>query len=187
MCAHNSPDCFEFEIAKEESLLRGSFQSLLELINSTACVNEFLLTGKEGMTFRANFNSHFSAICGLGCNGLAASTLDGHFFVIRMDSGLHLFNTSLYKYSQWSILYHSFFKNARDFTKKMKKFSKIIAYRRFLGADGRLFSFQDGKYRTVKCRDGRQPPFASARHRRQAQIEARRSRARAGQALPPPV
>ena len=118
MYAHNSPDCFEFEIAKEESLLGGSFQSLLELINSTACVNEFLLTGKEGMTFRANFNSHFSAIRGLGCNGLAASTLDGHFFVIRMDSGLHLFNTSLYKYSQWTILYHRFFQNARDFTKK---------------------------------------------------------------------
>ncbi len=166
MCAHNSPDCFEFEIAKEESLLGGSFQSLLKLIHSTACVNEFLLTGKEGMTFRANFNSHFSAICGLGCNGLAASTLDGHFFVIRMDSGLHLFNTSLYKYSQWSILYHSFFKNARDFTKKMKKFSKIIAFRRFPYANERLFSFRDGKYRIVRYQDDRRPPFASAHLRR---------------------
>ena len=109
MYAHNSPDCFEFGFAKEESLLGGSFQSLLKLIHSTACVNEFLLTGKEGMTFRANFNSHFSAIGGLGCNGLSASTLDDYFFVIRMDSGLHLFNTSLYKYSQCTILYHSFF------------------------------------------------------------------------------
>ena len=118
MSVHNLPDCFEFEFAKDKSLLCGSFQSLLELINSTACVNEFLLTGKEGMTFRANFNSHFSAICGLGYNGLAASTLDGHFFVIRMDSGLHSIYTSLYKYSQWTILYHSFLQNARDFPKK---------------------------------------------------------------------
>ena len=90
MYAHNSPDCFEFEIAKEESLLCRSFQSLLELINSTACVNEFLLTGKEGMTLRANFNSHFSAIGGLSRNGLAASTLDDYFFIIRMNSGLHV-------------------------------------------------------------------------------------------------
>ena len=121
MHAHNLPDCFEFEFAKE-NLLGSSFQSLLELIHSTACVNEFLLTGKEGMTLRANFNSHFSAIRGLGCNGLAASTLDGHFFVIRMDSGLHLFNTSLYKYSQCTTLYHSFSQNASVFSKKIKIF-----------------------------------------------------------------
>ena len=117
------PIASNLKLQKEESLLGGSFQSLLKLIHSTACINEFLLTGKEGMTLRANFNSHFTAIGGLGRNGLTTSALDDYFFVIRMDSGLHLFNTSLYKYSQCTTLYHSFFQNARVFSKKIKKFS----------------------------------------------------------------
>lgn len=144
MYAHNSPDCFEFKFAKEEGLLGSSFQSLLKLIHSTACINEFLLASKEGMTFRANFNSHFSAIGGLGSNGLAASTLDDDFLVIRMDSGLHLFNTSLYKYSQCTTLYHRFFQNARVFLKKMKFFSKIQFSLNFTAQMGDYFLFQTG-------------------------------------------
>ena len=109
----------------KQRLLVGCFQSLLELVNSTARINELLLTGKEGMALRANFDSHFSAFSGLSCYGLAASTLDRHFFIIRMNSGLHFYlHLTFYKYSQCTVLYHKLFKIARVFAKIILIFSK---------------------------------------------------------------
>ncbi len=69
-----------------EQLLTNALKSLLELINTSACVNKLLLTSEEGVTLGADFYSHLTAIGGLGGYGLAASTANYALFVIRMDS-----------------------------------------------------------------------------------------------------
>ena len=73
-------------VIESEILLLESSHSLLELVNASACVNELLLTGEEGMALGANFNSHLAALGRLSGNGLAASATDNALFVIRMDS-----------------------------------------------------------------------------------------------------
>ena len=77
-------------------LLVKTLQSLLELVNSTAGINELLLTGKEGMALGANFNSHLAALGGLGRNGFTACALDDALFVLRMDSCLHFLHLALH-------------------------------------------------------------------------------------------
>jgi hypothetical protein len=72
----------------EQSLLEGS-DSLLELIHATARINEFLLSGEEGVALGADINSDFSALGGSGLNDLAASAPNGAFFVVGMDSVFH--------------------------------------------------------------------------------------------------
>ena len=125
--------------------LLSCFQSLLELINSTACINKLLLAGKEGVALRANFNSHFSAFSGLSRYGLAASALDRHFFVIRMDSGLHFIYTSLYyKYSQCTVLYHKLFGNARVFEKNFYFFRNLQLTAEFVPQMGDYFFLKTG-------------------------------------------
>ncbi len=107
-------------------LLACSFQSLLELVNSSAGINKLLLTGKEGMALGADFNSHFSAFSGLSCYGLAASTLDRHFFVIGMNSGLHFIYTS-FRTDIHNALYYitNFLKMQEIFEKYFCFFEKI--------------------------------------------------------------
>ncbi len=63
-----------------------ALKSLLELVNTTANVNELLLAREEGVALGANFNSDLAALGGLGGNGLAACATDNALFVIRMDS-----------------------------------------------------------------------------------------------------
>ena len=70
-------------------LLSGSFQSLLELVQTAACIDELLLTGEEGVALGANFNSHFAALGGTGSNSFAASALNDTLYVIGMDSAFH--------------------------------------------------------------------------------------------------
>ena len=67
-------------------LLSCSFKSLLELVKTSACINELLLSGEERVTLGANFNSDLAALGGLGGNGLATSATDYALFVIRMNS-----------------------------------------------------------------------------------------------------
>ena len=74
-----------------QELLSYSFQSLLELVNTTAGINKLLLTGEEGMALGANFNSHLAALGGTGNDGFAASALDDTLYVIGMDSAFHFF------------------------------------------------------------------------------------------------
>ena len=93
---HAKNRCLPLAFSSNPKLLFRSLESSLELVNASAGINKLLLTGKEGMALRANFYSHLSARGGLRRYGLAASTLDNHFFVIRMDSGLHFIYTSLY-------------------------------------------------------------------------------------------
>ena len=67
-------------------LLLEVLESLLELVNTSANVNELLLTRIEGVALGANFNSDLIALSGLGGNGLAACATNYALFVIRMDS-----------------------------------------------------------------------------------------------------
>ena len=69
-------------------LLSGCFQTLLELINATAGINELLLTRKERMAFGANFNTD-AVLNGAGHEFLAASALYSDFLVFGMDSCFH--------------------------------------------------------------------------------------------------
>ncbi len=73
----------------EKQLLLSALQTLLELINTSAGINKLLLTGKERMTLRANFNADHAALGGTGGNFLAASALDYSFTIIGMDSVFH--------------------------------------------------------------------------------------------------
>jgi len=73
----------------EKKLLLSTLQTLLELINTSAGINKLLLTGKERMTLRANFNTDHAALGGTGGNFFAASALDYGFGIVRMDSVFH--------------------------------------------------------------------------------------------------
>ena len=77
--------------ANEYLLLVESFESLLELINTSACINKLLLAGEEGMALGANFNSNLASLCGLCNNGLAACALDYALFVLGLNSFFHFF------------------------------------------------------------------------------------------------
>ena len=70
-------------------LLANCFKTASELINTSACVNELLLSGKERMALGADVNADLAALGRTGNEGLAASTLNGYFFVVRMESFLH--------------------------------------------------------------------------------------------------
>ena len=81
--------CPFIEKPRSELLLRIC-QSSLELVNASACVNELLLTGEEGMALGANFNSQFAALGGSGLYNFATSASDFANFVVRMDSVFHV-------------------------------------------------------------------------------------------------
>ena len=77
-----------------EIKLFRAFKTLLELIYTSACIDELLLAGEEGMTLGANFNLHVT-FGRTGYNSLAACALDCNFLVFGMESffhDIHLFN-----------------------------------------------------------------------------------------------
>ena len=76
-------------------LLLCSLQTLLELVNTSAGINKLLFAGKERMALRADFNTDHAALSRTGGNFFAASALDYGFTILRMDSGLHFFDTSI--------------------------------------------------------------------------------------------
>ena len=78
------------------SKLLACFESLLELINTSASVNKLLLTCEEGVTLGTNFNSDLAALGGSGCNRLAACASDYAFLIVRMDSCFHFISPRLF-------------------------------------------------------------------------------------------
>ena len=70
-------------------LLVESFESLLELINTSACINKLLLAGEEGVALGANFDSDLASLGGLSNNGFAACASDYALFVLGLNSFLH--------------------------------------------------------------------------------------------------
>ena len=61
---------------------------LLELINTTACINKLLFAGEERMAFRANINLNV-VLNRLGNIFCAASTLNNGGLVFGMETLLH--------------------------------------------------------------------------------------------------
>ena len=81
-------------------------ETLLELVNASAGIDEFLLTGEEGMALGADFDLQI-AFGGASLNFLAASTLDGALFIFGMDLILHVENHGLRllkAYLSWDFL-----------------------------------------------------------------------------------
>ena len=70
------------------------FKTASELINASAGINELLLTGEERMALRADVYADLAGLGGTGNEGLAASTLNGYFFVVRMESFLHDYDST---------------------------------------------------------------------------------------------
>ncbi len=70
-------------------LLLEVFESLLELINASACIDKLLLTGEEGMALGANFNSDLGALGGLRYNGFTARASDYALYILGLDSFFH--------------------------------------------------------------------------------------------------
>ena len=68
--------------------------TLLELINTSAAVNEFLAAGVEGVALGADFNLEL-ALYGTALEGFTACATDDAFAVGRMDV---LFHNFLLKY-----------------------------------------------------------------------------------------
>ena len=75
-------------------LLSDRLKTLLELINASACINELLLAGKERMALGADVNTDLAALGRTGLEGFAASTLNGYYFVVRMESFLHDYDST---------------------------------------------------------------------------------------------
>jgi hypothetical protein len=70
-------------------LLSNTLESLLELVNASACINKLLLAGEEGVALGADFNSDLAAVRGLGGYGFAAGATNYALLIIGMNSGFH--------------------------------------------------------------------------------------------------
>ena len=68
-----------------------SFHSLLELIYTSACINELLLTCIERVAVGADINSEIF-LCGKSLESRTASTLHSYELCLRMDSFFHFFH-----------------------------------------------------------------------------------------------
>ena len=65
-------------------------EPFLETLNTSACIDELLLTGKERMALGADIDFDKVAFLGRTRNkGLSASTLNFHRFILRMYIRLH--------------------------------------------------------------------------------------------------
>ena len=61
---------------------------LVELVNTTAGVNQLLLAGVERMALGADFDENI-LLGGAGLIGGATSAADNGGLIVRMDSGFH--------------------------------------------------------------------------------------------------
>ena len=71
-----------------------SFETLLELVKTSAGINELLLAGIERMALAADFDLHI-ALRGTSLYLGAASALDNALFIFGMNSFLHFFSPLL--------------------------------------------------------------------------------------------
>ena len=78
------------QIVRNESAVALA-HSLLELIDTSACVYELLLTCVERVALRADINTE-AALRGSCLESLAASALYGDNLCLRMDSFFHVFH-----------------------------------------------------------------------------------------------
>ena len=85
----NSREIDTYPARLQGDLLLDSSQSLLELIQATACIDKLLLAGVEGVALGADFNSHLATLGRTRDDSLAACALDDALNVLGMDSVLH--------------------------------------------------------------------------------------------------
>lgn len=93
--------CVQLTLDSKKVLL-VALKSLLELIDSSAGINELLLTGEERMALGANFDSDLFSALGVGRtggHGLTASAPDDDFFIVGMDSLFHCLHLSFTAFS----------------------------------------------------------------------------------------
>ena len=64
--------------------------ALVETIDASGRVHEFLLSGEERVASRTNFNVQVALLRRARLKGLAASATHGDFNVFRMNSWFHL-------------------------------------------------------------------------------------------------
>jgi len=76
--------------------------SLVELVNTTCGVNDFLFSGKKRMTFRANVYFHNVTVLGRSAHKfIAARALEFGWVIIRMDFVFHSgYYTHIYGFCQ---------------------------------------------------------------------------------------
>ena len=70
-------------------------ETLLELVNASAGINELLLAGEERMALGANVHAQFSvgvALRRAGGHSLATRATNRYLFILRMDSLFHCFS-----------------------------------------------------------------------------------------------
>ena len=79
----------------QEELLSDSSQSLLELVQTSACIDKLLLAGVEGVALGANFNTHLATLGRTRNYGFTARTLNGALNILRMDSVFHFLSPHL--------------------------------------------------------------------------------------------
>ncbi len=77
---------FKTSIKRKELSL---FHSLLELINTSACINELLLACIERVAVRADINSQIT-LCGKSLECVAACALNCNDLRLRMNSFFHV-------------------------------------------------------------------------------------------------
>ena len=69
--------------------LFACLKTLLELVNTSACIDKLLLAGVEWVALGANVHTQFTALGGAGDKGLSAGAADRTLNVLRMNSVLH--------------------------------------------------------------------------------------------------
>ena len=79
-------------------LLLEICQSLLELVNTSTCIDKLLLAGVEGVALGADFNSDFAALRRLRDDSFAASAANYGFLVLRVKTFLHIYDHSFLGY-----------------------------------------------------------------------------------------
>lgn len=83
--------------------------TLFEFVNTAACINQLLLTGKEGMALVAYI--HFENVGLFGCSRskrCAASAYNRDLVIIGMYSGLH--NSPLAHFLKYSSIIYKLFR-----------------------------------------------------------------------------
>ncbi len=75
--------------------LCGEIETLVESVNTSAGIDELLLTCEVGMAVGANINTHVG-LCGTGFDYSTASALDCGLFVLGMNTLFHSFH--LFRY-----------------------------------------------------------------------------------------
>ena len=68
-------------------------EPLLETLDTSACIYQLLLAGKERMAVGANFNADV-LLCGTCLKGVAAGAGNRRPLILGMDSLFHLYLTS---------------------------------------------------------------------------------------------